>query len=70
VAMKPGLGLGWKFAWFAMAAGVRGLRGCGAWSGNGLVISGAAFGVFWQGGGSIDRLIGRMPIVFVMSVSV
>jgi len=56
VATKHGLGLGWEFAWFAIAAGVRGLTGCGAWMGSVLIISGVTFGVVGQGGG-FDRSI-------------
>jgi len=36
---------------------VRGLDGCGAWTGSVLIISGVAFGVIRQGGG-FNRLIG------------
>jgi len=51
LAMKHGLGLGWEFAWSVIVSGVQGLKGCRAWMGSVLIISGVAFGVIRQGGG-------------------
>jgi len=52
--MRQGLGLDWDFTLSAIAVGVQGLKGCWAWTGNKLIISGVAFGVIRHGGGSID----------------